>query len=225
MGLTVIPGQCPPRRHGDVHRDSSGQPGLTRRTPDLPAPGTGVSQQRSQLNGHTTRDIRRSNARQPGRQRGRAMPCPNGRSACRARTGPRRRRKCSRMTRSWCGQAAGGHLPRSGLSAGLHSAGRCGSGGSTCCRPGSMTCRYRAAIGYGLGRPMSHPDSAAVRCHNRRLAGYRWHRQPSARLMSTAFTHRSVNALHAELMDRRSRAEGLPAYTGQPLRAAGLSGC
>jgi hypothetical protein len=32
---------------------------LTRRTPDLPAPGTGVSQQRSQLNGHTTRDIRR----------------------------------------------------------------------------------------------------------------------------------------------------------------------
>jgi hypothetical protein len=60
MGLTVIPGQCPPRRHGDVHRDSSGQPGLTRRTPDLPAPGTGVSQQRSQLNGHTTRDIRRS---------------------------------------------------------------------------------------------------------------------------------------------------------------------
>jgi hypothetical protein len=31
---------------------------LTRRTPDLPAPGTGVSQQRSQLNGHTTRDIR-----------------------------------------------------------------------------------------------------------------------------------------------------------------------
>jgi hypothetical protein len=60
MGLTVIPGQCPPRRHGDVHRDSSGQPGLTRRTPDLPAPGTDVSQQRSQLNGHTTRDIRRS---------------------------------------------------------------------------------------------------------------------------------------------------------------------
>jgi hypothetical protein len=34
MGLTVIPGQCPPRRHGDVHRDSSGQPGLTRRTPN-----------------------------------------------------------------------------------------------------------------------------------------------------------------------------------------------
>src|SRR6201994_618630 len=26
MGLTVIPGQCPPRRHGDVHRDSSEVP-------------------------------------------------------------------------------------------------------------------------------------------------------------------------------------------------------
>ena len=36
MGLTVIPGQCPPRRHGDVHRDSSGQPGLTRRTLTCP---------------------------------------------------------------------------------------------------------------------------------------------------------------------------------------------
>ena len=92
MGLTVIPGQCPPRRHGDVHRDSSGQPGLTRRTPDLPAPGTGVSQQRSQLNGHTTRDIRRSGAALTA-----WSPSVNTR-----RTGHRVRCRREHLVVSWC---------------------------------------------------------------------------------------------------------------------------
>ena len=41
----VIPGRGPPRRRGDVHRNGSGQPGLARRAPDMPAAGTGVSLQ------------------------------------------------------------------------------------------------------------------------------------------------------------------------------------
>lgn len=132
MGLTVIPGQCPPRRHGDVHRDSSGQPGLTRRTPDLPAPGTGVSQQRSQLNGHTTRDIRlrydfstlglprptraeRNARRAVGDIPGRAAGSWHGSYPLISQPGIRRRRICgvarSVITAGVMSQAGGGSSP------------------------------------------------------------------------------------------------------------------